>query len=256
MAEYKNIVNLRDMGGLKTPYGEIKSGMLYRSPVLYQKDERVNAIFHDLPIDIVVDLRTDREVKEKSDIVPASAVYVHSSVFGSEANEFLAPTKSSRFKMFFFGASRLQKCSEGILNAYARMPFSASYAPIFSAMDRGERILFHCAAGKDRTGIAAMLIELSLGRSFDECYEEYMMTNYYYTDFHKQVEDIFRKYFSFKKAFHRFICSAMYAREEYFAAARDAILSKYDSVSDFLSEVHGITPERISLWRSYYIDGV
>ena len=48
MAEYKNIVNLRDMGGLKTPYGEIKSGMLYRSPVLYQKDERVKAIFHEL----------------------------------------------------------------------------------------------------------------------------------------------------------------------------------------------------------------
>lgn len=41
-----------------------------------------------------------------------------------------------------------------------------AFKELFRALEAGETpILFHCSAGKDRTGVAAMLILLALGAS-------------------------------------------------------------------------------------------
>jgi protein-tyrosine phosphatase len=37
--------------------------------------------------------------------------------------------------------------------------------------------VFHCTAGKDRTGLAAALVLLALGASQDEVMHDYLMTN-------------------------------------------------------------------------------
>jgi len=42
-----------------------------------------------------------------------------------------------------------------------------------------EAILFHCAAGKDRTGVGAALILYALGVDENVIYQDYELTNLY-----------------------------------------------------------------------------
>ena len=45
------------------------------------------------------------------------------------------------------------------------------------SLDEGRALLFHCTQGKDRTGVAAMLILSALGVSEEIIVEDYMLTN-------------------------------------------------------------------------------
>lgn len=62
---------------------------------------------------------------------------------------------------------------------YERMLFgNKAYKELFRALEAGETpVLFHCSAGKDRTGVAAMLILLALGASDKTIAEDFEKTN-------------------------------------------------------------------------------
>ena len=53
-----------------------------------------------------------------------------------------------------------------------------AFKELFRALEAGETpILFHCSAGKDRTGVAAMLILLALGASDETICADFVQTN-------------------------------------------------------------------------------
>ncbi len=53
-----------------------------------------------------------------------------------------------------------------------------AYKELFRALEAGETpILFHCYGGKDRTGVAAMLILLALGASDETIWQDFVRTN-------------------------------------------------------------------------------
>ena len=62
---------------------------------------------------------------------------------------------------------------------YKQMLFrNKAYKELFRALEAGETpILFHCSGGKDRTGVAAMLILLALGASDETICQDFVRTN-------------------------------------------------------------------------------
>ena len=52
-------------------------------------------------------------------------------------------------------------------------------------------ILFHCSAGKDRTGIAAILILLALGVDEETAMYDYMLTNEYRKEYIESFQEGF-----------------------------------------------------------------
>ena len=50
------------------------------------------------------------------------------------------------------------------------------------ALPEGQSLLFHCTQGKDRTGVAAMLILSALGVDKETILADYMLTNEYNAD--------------------------------------------------------------------------
>ena len=127
---------------------------------------------------------------------------------------------------------------------YTEMPFSEGYHELFRLMDEGKTFAFHCTAGKDRTGIGAMLIELALGRDWQECRAA-------------ETERICRLVGLLTRREHtrRFTRDMITVHDYLFDTARDAILSRYPDVDTFLTEAHGITPERRRHWISLYVQG-
>lgn len=58
---------------------------------------------------------------------------------------------------------------------------SHRFAELFDhLLDKPDPLLFHCTAGKDRTGLAAALILSALGVSEDDIWKDYLLTNQLY----------------------------------------------------------------------------
>ena len=86
-------------------------------------------------------------------------------------------------------------------------------------------LMFHCAAGKDRTGWIAALIHLSLGVSTSTVFTEYLKSNSY-TDSTTAVD------------------------ASYLQAALDQVKESYASVSNYLTNGCGVSSSTISRLRS------
>ena len=150
--------NFRELGGYTGCGGRhVKYGAFYRSPALANiKTPADRARFEELGVRTVFDFRSEKERTLAPDPdfpgvvnIPASAMLAED---GSEVDFDLEKLLRSE--------DGIRMLTEGVHESYARMPFgNPAYRALFGAIRAGQTpILFHCTAGKDRTGVAAALI--------------------------------------------------------------------------------------------------
>ena len=150
MPDYKTIdqlpveLNIRDLGGLAAKDGRhVKSGLLFRSSALAFFDEEELEPVRNLGIRTILDFRALKGIQKDPDPQLEGAVYYN---------------KCAAFQNFLDDLN-----SPGELASL-----------IF---DEDQPMLFHCSNGKDRTGVAAMLILLALGIPEEIVKEDYMQSN-------------------------------------------------------------------------------
>lgn len=248
------LINFRDFGGLATPYGPIKAGKIYRTGIFSPRTRGDKRYIEAMRLDEVVDLRTMAESSEKPDKLPAGVVHVNSSIFGESDSNGIAPTGAAIRSFLRMSEAELDTVRDFVRRQYCEMPFSKGYNELFRLMDEGKTFAFHCTAGKDRTGIGALLIELAMGRDFEACRREYLASNDYRA---AETERICRlaRLVSRKPYVHTFTRDMITVHDYLFDTARDAILAAYPDVDTFLAEAHGVTADRRAHWISLYVDG-
>ena len=250
MAKTK-VVNFRDMGGLATPFGEIKRGKIFRTGAFVPKCRADKELFESMRLDAVVDFRTPAEVEDKPDQLPAGVNYIRAIIFEVDAPG-ISTTSSTIKDVFTMTDEQIESARAFVAKTYATMAYSKEYDKVFALMDKGETFAFHCTAGKDRTGMCAMLIELAFGRSFDECKSEYLASNEFRQKENKKVARLMRL-MMLRKPIRDFVDEVLRTHEHLFEIAKKSILDKYDTVEEFLEKEHGITKERIERWTKTYI---
>ncbi|WP_431961848.1 tyrosine-protein phosphatase [Actinacidiphila sp. bgisy160] len=168
------VINLRDLGGipLAGPGAghAVRSGTVLRSGRLDRYDPATDPRVADLGIRTVVDLRTAGERGAAPDVLPAGARLFVADVFGDDPH--MAP---ARLRTLLRDPARAGRELGGgraedlMAEAYRRMvtsptACSAYRALLETAADPAARpVLFHCTAGKDRTGWASTLLLTLLG---------------------------------------------------------------------------------------------
>lgn len=247
------LVNFRDMGGLRTPDGVIRQGKIYRTAIFTPRTRADRRYIRGMGLDEVVDFRTVAESTEKPDRLPEGVVHVNASIFGESDSNGIAPTAKAVRSFFRMTEPELDEVRAFVRRQYTEMPFSEGYHEIFRLMDEGKTFAFHCTAGKDRTGIGAMLIELALGRDWDQCRAEYLRSNLCRA---AETERICRLVglLTRREYTRRFTRDMITVHDYLFDTARDAILSQYPDVDAFLLEAHGITPDRRRHWIDLYVE--
>jgi protein-tyrosine phosphatase len=147
--------NLRDLGGLPTPAGAVRRGAVYRSdyPGFALTDPDALAA---LGLRTVVDLRRSNEIEFES--VPWADSGVAHVVCALSAGR-----ESSWHAKY-----------QGYLTHRPDTVVDAIRAVIGSA---GRPVLFHCAAGKDRTGVVAALLLDLLGVEDALIVADYVLTD-------------------------------------------------------------------------------
>lgn len=174
--------NFRDIGGIKTTTGRhIIWGKFFRADELSGLKEEDFPYLLNLGIKEVYDLRTNEEIGQKRDNLPSALNWVHYPIFEEGDNLYMRAVMQQ-----FNEESFTEEIAKEML-VIANREFVKNSTEKFAAlikqiMDKPEAALFHCTAGKDRTGFTAALILAILGADRQTIINEYLMTNYYTYD--------------------------------------------------------------------------
>ncbi|MBO0471311.1 tyrosine-protein phosphatase [Enterococcus sp. DIV0242_7C1] len=173
------ITNFRDIGGIKNKEGKkLKTDVFLRSGELSsltkEDEQRLEKKYH---LGKIIDLRSELEVEERPDMSVPKSEYIHIDILediqdeGASIGDFVkigSPEKSASYMAKLYG--------DIALNTTSQKGYNKFFEEIL-ALQEQESILFHCFAGKDRTGIAAALVLETLNVSRKEIYTDYLKTN-------------------------------------------------------------------------------
>ncbi len=159
-------VNFRDLGGYATAGGgTVRWRTVFRADGLDSMTPRdIEVVIGDLSIQTVIDLRTERELAIVG-VGPVQdlAIFWHNVSIIDETQQ----------------AWRAALEGGTIVDQYFAM-LDGSSAKFVEALhivaDAEGALVFHCAAGKDRTGLLAALLLSLLGVSDDEIGDDYALT--------------------------------------------------------------------------------
>jgi len=176
-----NTLNSRDMGGYTTADGRmVKWGMLFRSDSLANLDEADLAYLEKLQLSAVTDFRGDSERAEAPDRLPQQSPAI---AYRTLAINNPAVDVAELGRKFYSG-----QLSQAELVALTDRRGYINDAAISHMWGQWVRDLaepgalphlFHCTAGKDRTGFAAAIVLLTLGVSRDDVMQDFLLSNEY-----------------------------------------------------------------------------
>lgn len=226
--------NFRDMGGLRTKDGRtIKKGLFYRSADLTDLTEKDKAYLKKLSLRLVFDYRDKAEADQRPDPTIAER---HERIAVNGEDKTTA--KSEWNPEDFYQSFSLKSFS----NVYAEMPIqNLSYRQLMrylSQPDRNLPLLHHCAGGRDRTGVGAMLILLTLDVPFDTIMDDYLLSNRLLKQFHQEMFAEASQYINGKRL--QQFESDFLVQEVYLNAAADSINEHYGSFDRYLAREFGI----------------
>ena len=171
----EGIHNFRDFGGWSARGGQVRTGLLWRSGQHVGASAADLAAIDALNIRTVIDLRGASE-RERNPCVRGPG-------FQAKVIAYDGETSSSPPHMDVSAdTTTAHYARERMLAVYTRMPRNPAMTEMFARYlqalsTREGASLVHCFAGKDRTGVAAMLVLHVLGVNRDDQMAEYMRTN-------------------------------------------------------------------------------
>jgi protein-tyrosine phosphatase len=169
----KGACNFRDLGGYKTQDGrQLRQGILFRSGVLSYFKPSDMQVLSRLGIKTICDLRSSDEREKEPTEFPKEANILSWDMENSVADAI----KKSGWE----APESARHAHEILLSSYQSIPYwlVPHLQGLFQCLAT-ERVplLFHCSAGKDRTGIVAAIVLHFLGVPREAILEDYELTN-------------------------------------------------------------------------------
>lgn len=165
--------NLRDLGGLAGANGRrVRHGQLIRSGELAGLSESGAARLAELGLARIIDFRSEVERGQAPTTAKAIA---HVSRWHNDAERSLGDP-APFVERCIISADQTRRMTEDM---YRRMPFQqhGAFSALITQLLSGGPVLFHCAAGKDRTGVAAALVLSLLGVEREAIRQDYAATD-------------------------------------------------------------------------------
>ena len=248
----RSIKNCRDLGGLMNRDGQrIKRKHLIRSAGLCRaKSKDLERLKKEYGVNLVIDLRTDKETEKEPDTRIEGVEYLHIPIF-TEAMLGISHEDDGNiidhidsipdFKDLY----RLIVTEESCIRQLKKV--------LLTIMDHREgAVLWHCSEGKDRCGLVSAFLLFLLGCSEKTVVEDYLMTNL------TSLKKAGMYYFlvlvltrSRKKA--RKIQGVFMAEEDYLEAALRAIEENYGSLDWYFRQIIDIPDAKIEGFRNYIL---
>ena len=170
----EGVSNLRDLGGWPTrDGGRVRRGQVFRSAALHGLTPADIVALRGLGVRHVVDFRGEGE-RARWPTRLTEGVTIHAltiqPTIGASLRDLVADPNST--------SADVVQVMRAAYGAYVT-DWHHRYRAMFDLLLHEEPapLLFHCTAGKDRTGVAAMLLLAALGVDDDVIHDDYLATN-------------------------------------------------------------------------------
>lgn len=232
--DFKNTSNFRDIGGLSTLEGKtLKWGKIFRSDNFSKLRSKDFEKFEALQITQIIDLRTSSEIEGKQDHLPENIKYEAIPIV-DDNGDLLAQMKGKVIR----GEVSISESNAMMRELYENgvtQNISALREVILKIVNADQPILYHCSAGKDRTGIITALLLSILKVDRETIVNEYLLSNYYRRE---KIESMLQKIKIAKiikpKLEPQVVLNFMNVDEEYLQATFNAIDKNYGTMDNFI----------------------
>lgn len=254
---FRREMNVRDLGGYVTSDGrKVRKRLLIRCAAPGEMNAEEVEAFARLGLVSLMDFRSGDERSKLPDPIgvskeyyPISAVkiaddvevdYSPAAILTAAMKQKGVDKVGSLAKMFYtqllFGNEAFQKMFDLLLEG--RVPMA-----------------FHCSAGKDRTGVAAILILLALGVDKETVRRDYMLTNRYRRRLLLEEYDKHKILNRISRNFHSAATLAQGVLPEMVDAIYDAVQEKYGDFDSFFEAEYGLGSREREYLRQIYTEG-
>ena len=204
----------------------------------------------------VVDFRSLEERTAQPDQEIPEATNIFLPIFPLKETETASASPKKMMQRMQEGENALQQMVEVykhfVINKHIRGQYRKFFDLVLTNDKENESLLFHCTAGKDRTGFAAILLLDCLGVNSETIVEDYMATNRYLK---KVIKEMYKKAELAgvpTEALHG-IEDMMSAKEVYLQTSFEQIKENYGTVEQFIHEGIGLSTHEIYDLQKIYL---
>ena len=185
--------NFRDIGGYPTNrHNRVKWRKIFRSGHLASLTKNDHQVLNELGIQTICDFRSTEEIARQPNRLPenTSLQYLHLPIVNKTMEPTEAVTRIMKGDTSWFTQDFMMKAYIEKIDA-----FPDTWHHLFKclAQQSSRPLVFHCTAGKDRTGVCAALILLSLGVSEKWVIHDHALSNIYNAEQIQNIQDNLRK---------------------------------------------------------------
>lgn len=247
--------NFRDIGGYETVDGSfVRWGLVYRTGVLTYLTPSDFTYLRQLGVRVVCDFRTHQENEQAPEKwVPGSAATMIPVPIGSEDGKS-GIASFQKFAQSHPTVTQFKQMMERIYSTFV-FQFSPEYARVFSQLKQDHLpIVYHCTAGKDRTGVFTALLLRVLGVPMQTVLKDYELTNRYFmsrtdnTDTSQRARAQAEKMMKMLTPEERQVLMA--ADPAYLKATFAAIDKRYGSFDNYRRQALGLSDSDVSALRA------
>jgi protein-tyrosine phosphatase len=237
--------NFRDLGGYPAAGGKhVKWGHIYRSADISKLTDSDLQALQNRHVALVCDLRGPQEYAQAPDRLPAGV------------RRLELPAGSEKIDPRLLSGGKSINRDSLMRAVYTTISFfPAKYKPMFDellALPGDEALLFHCTAGKDRTGIGAALVLSALGVDRRTILRDYAATDTYWQAGREQSLQRMAQAGLSAEAVAA-VRPLLAANPAYLAGTFAAIDKQYGSVDKYLATEMGLTPRKLAALRTKYL---
>lgn len=250
--------NFRELGGYQTLSGKkVRMHKLLRTGNLADLSPFDLDFLKEYGVKYIIDFRSKEEVTRQPDRIPDGAEYVFDPVFSEDltnSSKSINDLENQSKKDPNFGFDHMLYAYEDMIRSdSAQKAYRIFFDKLLSNDQAGQSLIFHCTAGKDRTGFGAILVLSALGVPLNTIKKDYMLTNTFTKDFIDGMLAREKKQGKNSNTLQS-IRDIQSVHPEYINHAIKVINDDYGSINNYLREVMKLSSADIMDLRRIYLE--
>lgn len=259
LVDVSSIENFRDLGGYVTEDGRrVRWGCFYRCANMGKVNERDKNYLENMGLATIFDLRSEMEVATEADVKLKNCKYINESGIKDMENSIGSKDNFdmiSVLKEMLRNTEKMNDIESFLVSGYRTMvEKNEAFKIFFDNIKQEERLplVFHCTAGKDRTGVAGALLLLALGVSEKRVVEDYTLSNVYRKESNELQFAKIRNFIKDENVLEA-IKWMFEVKEDYIMVTLNEIKKKYSSYEEYIINELGVTRNELNKLKENYL---
>jgi protein-tyrosine phosphatase len=182
--QFESVPNFRDLGGYRTHDGRtVAWRRLFRSAALHKMNERdIARLKQGISLRAVIDLRSPKDPDQNPEVILLKAIGARYYPIPFSTWPWPGPSNRSDSSSYVRDEAQAHPSATNMGEIYLYRiranPFGKRLVDALEIIAKRENhpLVFHCSAGKDRTGVLAAMVLTAMGIVDEDVVEDYVLS--------------------------------------------------------------------------------